>query len=890
MVRTLPAGANAEKESRATSLIYILKLEFPAPVGTKYYSDMDLGAGDASSLANAQGRVKGWGDLIRRHEKGGGSVSDISVEIVDTDQVLLGYMRAVKMQHVRADLYMYFNELVIAQAFIIASGEIQEPLGWARITATVRFDVTDLAKYYDKKIGVVADRDVFPGVSNEDEDKILPLVYGKPSHVQMVHAVAAPECTLALLMRKTDMVFYVDDSSDFPQNVPITVIIPIGEYTAPEYIDGSFNGNTFTITQRGAIVVGPRNTTAEIDINHIEDNALGLVDNQYIRFMIAVTSPNDGYQERRIFECDAANDQILYVPGFIDAAAFWPVPNGFSYVIKSEGNRHRAGSKIILAIPEHVYIANMVPSVSVVRVYGYGTTSEQSATSVQIDIDPTLYTINRNDNQFGLTHNTTTITFARSVLEGYDNLQSETLFVELEGADTDGDGTGTLIENPSDVISDILTTHLGVPGGTLDAASFAAAKAAITYKCAFAYRRMVEGVAICANLAFQARCALMWDDDEVRLVYLNNLLGASAATVAASHDYDVDGTEIMQTPAFEVASEFLGRYSNADGKQVFVRIVDAAVEALYGRRIQEYKFWAYQQRVWVETVSTFWLTRLKYAYELVRLNAFMSVIELQRQDVITLDDAEFWGAGQKGRVLEIEHVLGSGEDEILDTLGLVLQLPRVPGCAGLCETACEGASQADCDLVCQTDAEIGCNACEVACQGLCQLTCVTVAQFGCTVGDTLGTEPTSSTTSTTSTTTTITTTTTTAGPENECNEECDPKIPDILYVTLSGYGGSFSGLNGAHTLHWVTGCDWIKQVGIYRIHVIWDDSGSKWFVDVSISASDCYLALGASPPNQDPCDPRDTYDVRLSCDDTDCDDEDTCEESLSAVGVVSYTP
>ncbi len=889
MVRALPAGVVAEKESRATSVVYILKLTFAAPIGTKYYCDRDLGAGDASTLGNAQGRVQGWGDLIRRHEMGAGSVSDISVELVDTDQVILGYMRSTKMQHVRADLYMYFNELLIAQAFIIASGEIQEPLGWERVTATVRFDVTDLAKYYDKKIGVIADKDTFPDVSKEDEDKVLPLVYGKTSNVQMVHVKAAAQCTLALLLRPTDMVFYVDDSSGFPQNVPITVIIPIGEWTAPEYIDGSFNGNTFTVTQRGAIVVGPRNTTAEIDINHIEDNALGFVDNQYIRFMLAVTSPADGYQERRIFECDDATDQIFYVPGFIDTAAFWPVPIGTPYVIKSERHRHRAGSKVMLAVDEHVYIANMVPSVSIVRVYGYGTTSAESATSVQIDIDPTLYTANRNDNQFGLPHNTTTITFARSVLEFYDNLESEVLFIELEGADTDGDGTGALIENPSDVISDILTTHLGVPGGTLLAASFVAAKAAITYKCAFAYQRMTEGVAICADLAFQARCALMWDDATVRLLYLDNLLGASAATVANSHDYDIDGTAIMQTPAFEVTSEFHGRYTNVAGHQVVVRIVDAAVEALYGRRIQEYDFWAYQRRVWTETVSTFWLTRLKYAYELVRLNAFMSVVELQRQDVITLSDAEFWGVNQKGRVLEIEHALGSGEDEILDTLGLIIQLPRIAGCQALCETACEAADQSDCTLVCQTDAEIGCNACEAACQGLCQLTCVTVAEFGCTVGDTIGTEPTSSTTSTTSTTTTTTTTTATTTTvttmANDCNE-CDPPIPDTLYVTWSGLGGALSGANGKTELTWLSGCLWVKTVGGLNIYITW--TGAVWYAYVVVEAlASCWLYYEATPPNTDSCDPRDTYDSRVGCSDGDC--SGMCAASIGAVAVVTYS-
>lgn len=121
---------------------------------------------------------------------------------------------------------------------------------------------------------------------------------------------------------------------------------------------------------------------------------------------------------------------------------------------------------------------------------------------------------------------------------------------------------------------------------------------------------------------------------------------------------------------------------------------------------------------------------------------------------------------------------------------------------------------------------------------------------------------------------------------NDCNE-CDPPIPDTLYVTWAGLRGDFAHFNGTHPLTWETGCTWNAEIGTGEALLAW--TGSQWLINL-VERYDCDKQWRSpASPNSDSCDPRDTYSEHV-CSDIYCTDHDTCEKSAGATAVISYTP
>ena len=147
----------------------------------------------------------------------------------------------------------------------------------------------------------------------------------------------------------------------------------------------------------------------------------------------------------------------------------------------------------------------------------------------------------------------------------------------------------------------------------------------------------------------------------------------------------------------------------------------------------------------------------------------------------------------------------------------------------------------------------------------------------------------------TTTSTASPTTTTAAPPVNDCNE-CDPRIPDVLYVTFAGLAGDFAAANGTTALAWTLGCHWEATAGGMTIYLEW--TGSRWRIGLTLGGN-CYKRWRTlAEPYCDDCDPRipNTDDLgrtsyyEYECIDTDCDDTDSCEDSAGATAEVSYTP
>jgi len=744
MSRPLSDRARAECAKTATAPINILKVAFGAPIGDRFYSDRDLGTADGLTPLNAQGRVVSWGRIsLVIAEQTAAAVGDCTVELADADGVLRGYFSSVELQRKRVCIYQHFADLAESDVVPLLVGMINAPVRWLEASGTLAFDVTDISTFHRATLGQVADRDTFPSVAERDENRVLPLVFGRVARVPAVQTLAGASTVLLRACTPTDQRLLVADASRFPQRKTITIRIE------KELIEGEFRGNSFYVNRRGVDLVPSSTVTRAGNVYQFADESLPGEENEYAGFYVRVTDPGGTTHHRLIQFYSAELHRISYTPPIRYLSEQWRIPAGTTYAITSWARSHLAGAAVREVQAGYIYILNDAPSRAVHRIEGYGrvladtdlTNDQKEILDVEgyVPIDPNDYTVNLNDTtsfpQLG--HAVTTARFRLSPKELYPRLRSDALWADVEGVESAGDGTGSLVENPAHVIRAILLRRLGLSEADLDGESFdRAADELAGFRMAFALCRQADALHLCADLAFQARCALLWEDGRARLLVLRNRVGEPVLTLGLD-DIAAETLRRSRTDLRELASEIVALYgSEPDRPSVVVR--DAAVEAAHGRRVRQIDLWAYQDRRMAVSIARFWLERWKYLYEEVRLAAFLSALQIQRNDTVALDIPGHFPPSMRGTVREIHHQPGHGGAGLPDSIRIALRLPVEAGCLSACETECESGGESGCLLQCEVEAESGCWQCETQCESLCELACTTEAELHCVVTDTFG--------------------------------------------------------------------------------------------------------------------------------------------------------
>jgi len=740
-MRIMTANTTARKDDTSAAPVTILRLDLGGAVGTKYYADQSLGRGDASSALDAQARVVSWGPIVHRAPAAAPApLPHCRIVLQDADGVLKCYLGTVAWQRCRATLYQYFAGLAENDLQVILAGVVQAPVAWMEANAVLNLDITDCSALYGRAIGTLASRADLPFLAPGDEGRVLPLVFGEA--VRRVRAISCQGGAVTELARRcgeADTQLIVTDASRFPQETPIRIRID------GEVIEGAFAGNTFHVTRRGAdLATGT--VTGTRDAASFYDRNLSSHDQTYRSYWLRVTNPAGQTTHHYIHAYSGTERCLCYLPQTRQGnGELWVLPIGQAYTITSWARPHAAGARVFYGAPDFAYtfIVNDAASTAVRTLEAYGRTTRwqtlrTGAITVEwmleetgwFVVEPSLYTVNRNDvSIYGPEHPVTTVTFARHPVEFYPGMSEVTLWATLDGVEDAGDGTGRLVTDPSEVIRLLLERWAGVPPEAMDADSFARARADGTehLRFGFALREWRPALALAADLAFQARCVLLWEDGRARLHFLRGGLGTPTATLDRGRIV-LDSVVLRQTPLDAVATEVRARFQGGEREEYLV-LRDAEAEARYGRRVRELDLWAHNVRDHACAVAAFWLERWKRIRQLAEVRTFLTGLALQRHDVVALDHPLF-AAGQKARVLEVRHRPGSGERSTMDEITLALELPVGPGCTANCETACEASAETGCYTACESSPQ-SCWACETSCQDLCELGCTTSAEIQC---------------------------------------------------------------------------------------------------------------------------------------------------------------
>ena len=755
MTRSLTGDTTTQKNADDNKPYCLAKLEIGGAVGTKWLADCKKGSGDASTWDNADARITSWGTIASALAETGQytPVGDVQIVIDDKDRMWHGHFHNTEFQGQTVTIYQHFQGLLEADLLVIFKGTICDAPHFDDSGRLLTLRLRDFSRKFSKTLGNLAHKDDFSGVLGEHTDAMLPVVFGEMKRSPCIGTDLGPMCRLIRRCTWSHTKLFVDNSSAFPQNTPITIRIH------NEIIEGSFAGNTFTATQRAADLVTDAIVDAPVDQQSFDDLALSANSATYVGYWVKIVHAdiNHGFGAyRRIIGYDGTKRRVTYEhPPFIEEGVGpWVIPKGTVYSITSEhrdctGMAHDAGSLVYYSQSEYVYVIADHPCKAVDLVEGYGRTRAVSGDgrntiAVERDdylrIEPDWYTVNTNDARYSsiLGHNVTTLSFGRLPQEFLAHLSHNKLWADVDGAETAGDGSGTVIENPSDVVKQLLTRGQwgGLSGSDYDSATFVTAKTITNYlNMAFAITEQRDILDVVADLAWQARCALNWKDGIAHLDVLWNKMGTAAATLTAN-DFDAERRITQEFSSIEdVASELNAIYHDRlERKTVLVK--DASVEAALGRRKRERDFWAFRIPNYVKSAAIFWLNRWKNIYEIARLHSFLDVLELEAADTISIDYVTLFPTPQEGTIRAIDHHIGSGEGGRLHQIDLTVRLPVMAGCPSTCEVECETGCETGCEFVtCQIGVE-ACWQCETACEEACEITgCTTSTEMYCGTSD-----------------------------------------------------------------------------------------------------------------------------------------------------------
>ena len=751
MPRKITDSARDQSVATRATPINILKIYFGSVVGVKYYSDRAIGNGDGSSILNAAERVLSWGNVSFMTAQGNEYVtsdSTISLVLKDEDLTLYGYFLDEELQNKHIIVYQYFESLGAAHAQAVIMGIISGPPVWIEEGATFSISCSDLAVRYNTDIGTVISLDDLPYVEKQEAQAVIPMLFGSVTRSKCVGIHEGVTTKLIHVCGETSTQIFVEDSEQFPQNTPITIRID------SEILEGSFLGNTFHVTSHGGdIFAGTVDIASDPRLDrYMQCWNLGNVDDMYRGYTIKwERSDIPGSWVGAVITAYDSDTKTLHwgwphsinygwapYAGIMDPPV-WGPGNGQAFTIYSRVRTHKVGAIVFLDCA-YKYIVSDQPcaDVSLIETYCEDDVDEgdfSDTTTGWRAIDPGLYSLNKNDTSvFGSQHPVTTVEFPRNQREFYPKFEG--IFATVEGFEDVGDGSGSMITDPAEIIKEILTRFAKVPAGYINNTSFTNTSTIGTSFLTFGFvlSRVINSIELCADIAFQARCLLLWQSDEIKLAWITEAMSGPQMTLGRSNIVK-DSLQITTTPFSDIYTEINAAFY-PDGKHQSdtssITATDVAAMQAYGRRTKAIDLWMHTEKAQARMITSFWLTRWSFPRQIIEFSTYLTAYALQCYDTFKLDWSDFFMTDQLARVRSIDHKPGSYSE--MDMISITAELPIEAGCDTICEVACEAGAETGCLTSCEVITET-CWQCETGCETPCQLFCTTSAEIGCSYND-----------------------------------------------------------------------------------------------------------------------------------------------------------
>lgn len=752
-MRTIPPNIATQRARHSSKPFYVLEIEFGGAVGTKRFSGRDLSSIITPSPIVA---VTEWGTLSSAVDFRNGTaapVTDVTITLTDCTPLgrILSWIRSTGIEFKPATIYVGFEDTGSTLVPLLR-GIANSPVDYAQVERHMSVDITNLSVLYDTALATRVSMDDMPYLAPDEDGKIVPICYGSPRKVQTIRAKAAIRTTLSRYVTESATAFYVDDAEDFPQGTNIKVRIGC------EIMEGTFSGNTFTTSSRGATLLSSTTTQVTANEYKIRDVSLiGYPDDFFVNYFVKIDfGDGQGLQMRPIVGFDGVNGVIMYTPPF-------RYPNysnrivlaGVSYTIGSVQADHSMGDDVSLVLNEYKWVVCDGSAAGIDKVYVRVAEVDESdvnaATTVNsytyehwAELDKRFYYVNTADTSIVPGHTVTVVVMLWEPLSApgaYSGAESGSPLSSLELGPCPYASNELLVDlefnstnHPADIILDVLQTRLGVSPADIDLASFTiVATATATYEFNFALYDEIQGQEFLAQLAFQSCNAILWDEGKIHLKQL--MLSASPSQKEIPIDRIYEDSAALTHSALENIITEVNTQITEDGDEIVLTYENTTAISRYGRRTDNLNLWCIDTRRMAHIVSSFWLYFWALPYEIIEFSTPLTEIELQLLDAVTLTNVAILPANQRVRIVRIDHHPGHGENRIIDRITFQAQVPLTPGCQGSCEWFCENSEVSACSLSgCETSCEVACTyVCRETCQQVCELLgCVSSCEMFCT--------------------------------------------------------------------------------------------------------------------------------------------------------------
>ena len=604
-----------------------------------------------------------------------------------------------------AKVYMTYKGLNLVDKTLLFTGEVVTPFEWDEGKRSLSF--TLLSKLSETEVGFSMEEGDFPNIPEEALGKAWPLVFGKVCHVPAVqiraarrgymlagegihdftlhprlcqaHKITCPSANAGIItgftrgpnnewaaqdqsvaspsMECVNRRFFeicklrdlldqqlvyehptlnIQNGVSFPQNETVTIWIDGAKFK------GTFNGNTFTVSDRKH---PDYDTFNHIQCRTIPERYYGAVAGHDQSNWTRDTNPDGdnktgytytGSEEDAWTDCNQAMTHVQASGG--GPSASW---KAYEDMESADFAWLPAGTEVFMeGESEHLFVASLLPA-TVDMVSAYRTFSNGSRLLVEVPTE--YYTVYNTD------------------YDGYDVVEIG-LDKKLSLIDEDFDDqiyvslTSSIGPNMVDIIEWLVGKYTQL---SVDTTSFAAVHAAVAnYPCNFALLDRMSVYQVMQDLAYQSRCSLYIRNDVVYLTYLST----DPTSVRTIDESDIvqgsfteslsDTDDIMTT--HKITWQKAGARVRNEDPLDYKIILKYNVEK-YGTAPQDWHYYSQNTYSTILKSATFWLIRKSISWKKLEFNLPIKHIDLDVNDAIMVDVAQFSGAPVKCVIESIQY-------------------------------------------------------------------------------------------------------------------------------------------------------------------------------------------------------------------------------------------
>ena len=580
--------------------------------------------------------------------QGNSTSTSVSLSLDDTDGSLKEIFNNVDINRKRVIILQWFADLPLNTAFSVFEGEIASPISWSENDRVLKFDV--LSKLEDREVGFSAEEASFDWVPGHLVGQAWPLIFGTVNGLPGLQFSENPQGLSGESIGITDVKSnqqQIDKNEDtlaslqlgFLQNyyiaaggaleadrlrrdqdfygIELSADISVAEGVYTQYIAIA---NQF-LNEYTRLLNENEKLKKEITDDLLKKTNIPVINaNNFPNQIISRVKIGDlefgGFFSDGTFNVtqqpEIYNDN--YIPAGITTVDDRDVVTEYTTQLPPNRFSFQPGGSTIKVVSE--YPLTYIAALNHVTVLGV----QAFRNGILTGVPPNYYRVEQRNYDGLLATFVVVPTPLSSIADGWEDNLYFTLSSDLDN-------------NPVEIIKYIINTYTTYG---YDATSFASVKLDVAkYPMNFAITSKTNAMQLLRNIAYQARCAIWFNDGKFFLKFLPK--EATAIETIVDDDVDAGSIEISYTSTEEIITKYVATWRANGSQSKENKIIFRNNVTKYGTLEDTYNYFCYNNQAAVEKMAEFWLIRNSNVFKRVSFRTFLHKLKIETWDTITLD-------------------------------------------------------------------------------------------------------------------------------------------------------------------------------------------------------------------------------------------------------------